>query len=272
MTRILLPFVTCLLLMLPASSYSQQCTRPFTKEGLLSSLRKKEIRKGDLQFVAEQMQSCGVDFNLTIADEQEIRQRGKYLGEEGLNKLIAAVRQSYRVPEPVLRGLLIPANDPTPPNPCLGAPFEISPKAVFIFFGNSAAFTDRLRITAIRFVGKDLISLSRTPDGLNVSAQVFSEDGRIIAEIEDNEFHVNPNNYFKVKRPDESTLIVYDQQNNPVLNVRYLNPSAIKILGVFHSPNREPVVIEEEKLILPGMGGVYRSCMGYFSEAAIWLD
>ncbi|HEY0172861.1 MAG TPA: hypothetical protein VGB98_17705 [Pyrinomonadaceae bacterium] len=97
MSRLLFPFAICLLLTVsPVASYGQQCTRAFTKEGILSSLRKKELRKDDMQFVAKQMQRCGVNFRPTLADVQEIRRLGKYLGKKGLDDLVAAVRINYR--------------------------------------------------------------------------------------------------------------------------------------------------------------------------------
>ena len=165
--------------------------------------------------------------------------------------------------ETELHGLLIPANDPTPQSKCfVEMKDRITPDALLLFFGNSLAYTRKAKIVAIKVAGRDLISIRKTSEGIGISAQVFSADGRIVAELEDNVFHVNPNNYFKIKRADKSTLIVYDQQNNHVINVRYLNPSTIKILGIFHSPNRAPVVIEEEKQTIPGAGTFVEGCFG----------
>ena len=48
----------------------------------------------------------------------------------------------------------------------------------------------------LRMNGRDLLTLYRNKDGLEVSASVFSADGRVIAQIERNRFFVNPNNYF----------------------------------------------------------------------------
>lgn len=95
----------------------------------------------------------------------------------------------------------------------------------------------------------DLLSINKTPDGLAVSAKIFSADEKIVAELEDNEFHINPNNYFKIKRPDSSTLVVYDQKADIVLNVRFLNPHAIRVSGVFRAPQRKPIIINNDEVI-----------------------
>jgi len=84
--------------------------------------------------------------------------------------------------------------------------------------------------------------------GMLVNAKIFSLDGRIVADIENNEFHINPNNYFRQERPDNHRLIVYDQQGVAVLNVHYLNRKAVRILGTFLRPGYEPVVVREDSV------------------------
>jgi len=93
--------------------------------------------------------------------------------------------------------------------------------------GGSVAWSTHFPLTIVNIAGKDLLSVQRDPKGgLSVSAKIFDAEGKIIADIEDDEFTINQNNYFKRKRPDASTLIVYDQYDQPVLNIRYLNPAA----------------------------------------------
>lgn len=119
MTRALLkgllsPFIICFLLtVLPiaANGQRQQCTRAFTIEGILSSLRKRVLRKDDLQFTVKQVQRCGVTSELTPADEDTIRRLGKYLGKEGIDDLVAAIRKNYRADTPSIAPKSSPSND-----------------------------------------------------------------------------------------------------------------------------------------------------------------
>lgn len=251
-----------LLGMTHASGYTQK-NEPITREGLLRSLSRKALSSKEL---IEQIEERGVDFRLTPADEQDIRRAGKYLRGEGLDALIEAVREHYRpiiavppVGETELHGILIPANDPSPPNPCGVLPEA----AVTMILGNMYAWTTHFPMTVLWAHGHELITIGKTDDGLSVSAKVFSADGRIVADLEDNEFHVNPNNYFKVKRPDRSTLIVYDQQDRSVLRVRYLNPKTIRFSGIFHYPPQfVPLVVDEEKVRLRSVEQAKAICAG----------
>lgn len=162
---------------------------------------------------------------------------------------ISAIRsiKPPELPETELHGYLVPAADPTPQTPCKNPP----PNAATIFLGTNAAWIIDTPVVIVRVDGLDLLTLKNTPDGLSVFAKVFSDDSKIIADIENNEFNVNPNNYFKVKRLDKSSLIVYDQQDRAVLNVRFLNPKNIRVSGIFNAPNQKPIIIDDKKINRP---------------------
>ena len=95
----------------------------------------------------------------------------------------------------------------------------------------------------------------------------------MVATIENNEFRINPNNYFYIERPDRHTLIVRDQQNRECLNVRFLNPAAIKVLGVFEFPTAKiPAIVIDKEKVLSIEGTVLRDmCMGE-GEGAFWIE
>jgi hypothetical protein len=145
-------------------------------------------------------------------------------------------------------GELLPAKDPTPPNPCGKIPSD----AIALFLGNSAVFGNTFPHTVLMVRNENVLSIGKSGPGMTVSAKVFSRDGRIVAQTIDNEFFINPNNFFRRERPDKSTLVVYDQEDRQVLRVRYLNSSAIRILGIFNFPGISPVIIDEDQLVLSG--------------------
>lgn len=87
--------VISILLVTPALAYYGQQDHP-DKEKLFRVLEKRQLRKRDLNLVVKEMRQQGVPYQLTTADEQEIRRLGKYLGKEGLDILVAAIRDSYR--------------------------------------------------------------------------------------------------------------------------------------------------------------------------------
>jgi hypothetical protein len=159
--------------------------------------------------------------------------------------------------EPETSGKLRPANDPDPPAPpgCL----KNSPAAFGVFYGDSVAYTSQGQVTIVEINGERLLSVERTPKGLSLFATVRSRDGHIVAEIVDNNFTINPNNYFKRSRPDKSTLVVYDQNNQAVLSVRYLNRLAVRVLGRFRGSNNFFVNITEQQTEI-GAGVIRGSC------------
>ena len=163
-------------------------------------------------------------------------------------------------PKPITEGVLLPGNEPTPPNPCQKRG-EIPSDAVILLMGNQAIYNSTFPHTVLEMSGRNMLSIDKIGMGMTITADVFSADGRIIAELVNNDFYVNPNNYFKVKH-DANSLIVHDQEKNEVLNVRYLNPSTIKIKGIFRYPNHWPFIIGEDKIILGNHNTLESSCFG----------
>lgn len=170
----------------------------------------------------------------------ELKENNKVL----LNDLskIKKINEELEKRIPALSGVLIPNNKPTPPNTC----GTIPPHTLALFFGNSVAYTNSFPHTVIEVGDKQLLVINKESEKITVSAKFFNRDGKIVAELKDNKFDINPNNYFRIERPNDHILIVYDQQATQILNVEYLNPSVIKLLGIFYLPNRSPIIINED--------------------------
>jgi hypothetical protein len=141
-------------------------------------------------------------------------------------------------------GLLIPGNAATPVNPCRNIPGD----AMTLLLGRSASYTSTFPHTVVRIRGDDVLTVERERGQIAISAKVFSRDGRIIADIARNEFHINPNNYFRKERPNPRTLRVFDQENRKVLDVDFLNPRAIRFSAIFNHPVRPVVISDTEGL------------------------
>jgi len=79
------------------------------------------------------------------------------------------------------------------------------------------------------------IKISNT--GLVVSTQVRGLDGKVVAEIGNNNWLINPNNYF-LRNYDNSAFEVIDQYETPVLQIELVDNSNIRIGGIFaHRPS-----------------------------------
>ena len=154
-------------------------------------------------------------------------------------------------------GLLCSASEPTPPIPCANIPKE----ALVLLLGASASYTTALKHTVLRVAGEDLLSISRKNEYMAVSAKIYSSDRTVVAEIIDNNFRINPSNYFRREQPDHHSFAIFDQQGERLLFIRHLNFSAIKILGTFHTA-RGIVKISEEEVFVPGRDRLSRFCFG----------
>ena len=152
--------------------------------------------------------------------------------------------------------LLEPANEPTPhPSPHIvpevrsrwpAEAFTASDSEMTVVIGNLAVSTAESSFVVLRLYDKDLIKISRVGTGISVSADVWNEEGKILVTIEDNKLRVNSKNTIPILRPDPHTLIVEDERKERVLSVRFLNPKAIKIEGIFRAGGKYPVIIDEK--------------------------
>jgi len=161
-----------------------------------------------------------------------------------------------------LSGLLVPSNDPDPPLPdSCSRGGGVPPDSLRVYMGGNAGFSVSDEITVLNVRGVDLIDLRRTPKGLAISAKTFSEDGKVIAEIVDNRFYVNQNNFFRLDRPDNHSLVVYDVRDRKVMDITYINSRSVRVLGVFQVPGAPPLVVSDNELAFGGFHSV-GSCFG----------
>jgi hypothetical protein len=147
------------------------------------------------------------------------------------------------VPPPI--GILDPADDPDPGGAGSGGAFS-DPDEIGVFLGaHCMAFTPNDRIQVVSIGGNDLLIIRREAAGISIDAKCFGVDGKIIAEIRNNRFFINSNNSFRSEQPDSHTLVVYDQQDQVAIDVRYMNKRWLRVRGVFRAPNHDPVRIDD---------------------------
>jgi hypothetical protein len=93
-----------------------------------------------------------------------------------------------------------------------------------------------------------LLALNIIAGHLAVNATFLSSDDRTIAVLESNKWKYNSNNALFKETPDFSSLIVYDQFNKKVVDVRYLNRTTIRVYGTF-TYHDQTIIANETKLI-----------------------
>jgi hypothetical protein len=168
----------------------------------------------------------------------------------------------------LLGGWLVPDKLASPPDPCAKW-FQRQPNTVTVFWGDNVASEETtFPHIILKIKGEPKIVLDRSSKGaLAITLDVFDQHENIIAEIDHNHFTVNPNNYFEKIQKDKSSLIVISQnKKEKVLDIHYLNPSAIKILGKFRYPGIQPIESTDNGLNIFGAYYSDHSCIGYSGE------
>ena|ERR1017187_10423327 len=95
---------------------------------------------------------------------------------------------------------------------------------------------------------KNLLSVQRKSSSLLVQGMVYDENGKVIVAIEDSRPHINRNNVFGWKRPDEHTLEVTDQKDRTVLHIRFMNKTTIYVEGLFYTSSGNSLRVKKDVL------------------------
>ena len=144
---------------------------------------------------------------------------------------------------------LAPANDPLPtlPTGCSTlAPPVIPADSLMVFLGNSLEIATKFPYNLIFYQGKPIISIDKDQEGhILLSASVWDTNGMVIGEILNNKFIPSSTRSYQIVS-STSTLEIYDQSKQ-ILYFDFLNPTAIKLLGLFYNDSNLGISIEENE-------------------------
>jgi hypothetical protein len=172
-------------------------------------------------------------------------------------------------PEDMYSGLLTSGNDPAKDTgSCESMKRGITASGTvpfIVFAGGLTVFVTEFPQHIIAIRGRTLLSIDRNSNGnILVYAEFLDVNRRVIGIIKDNKFILNQNNVFYKERPDEHSLIVYDQHNDKVIDVKYNNKTELTVVGSLYY--YYGLKISKNDLILPPPGipnGLLNSnCMG----------
>src|ERR1039457_287287 len=137
-----------------------------------------------------------------------------------------------------LNGVMYPANDPMAPNNCGDVPAD----RVMLFLGTNVSAVNNFPHTVLAIHYKPAIVVDRRPDGaILVSLNIRDADGKIIVQMDKNNFVVNGNTTLgKPRRPDRSSIEVTDQYGRVAFKARYLNKRAMRIEAIVNFPGIRP--------------------------------
>ncbi len=98
-------------------------------------------------------------------------------------------------------------------------------------------------------INPDLLSVDRKRNSLQINAVILDQTGKVVAVVDKNQTHANPNNAFDWRRPDDHTIDIVDQYNRHVLHVRFANVHTIIVEGVFRFSDGRKLTITDDKMV-----------------------
>ena len=167
-------------------------------------------------------------------------------------------------------GWLVAADDPTPPNPCRSVPQN----ALLVMLGSNTVYGTQFPQHVLMLKNDRILDLNRDGKGrVSVSTDLYDEKGDIVVEIKENKFTV-ANDAFEISRPDLSTLsVTIKHKKERVLDIRYLNPRAVQISGIFRHPDDPVLEVREGQSFLDGrLLRVSNNCVGDAGNADIHIE
>jgi hypothetical protein len=148
---------------------------------------------------------------------------------------------------------LFPGDFPTPQLPIAGT--QIPEKALKVFLGSNVAWATRMPHTILMMGGETMIQIDKdkSRNELVISAlKIFDDRNNIIARVDaEDGFWVETST--RKKRPDKSTLVVYDHSDTEVLRIVFMNLNTLYVTGIFrHAGVARPVIITPASMNLGG--------------------
>jgi len=227
---------------------------PITKENLLSALEygrlHKDKRKSSDWYV-EMIEEHQVSFKLTPDDEKEIRRRGNYLGDKGLDDLVAAIHKNYRsAAQPSswqLSGKILNGRQP----------YDLA-----IGSGHIIGITSETLRNGIN-LGEVINQMFQLGDGkinlpvklyeennrLMVDAELYNEKQVLVCSIVRSEWQFNPDGEYD-RNYSNNAFEVVDGNLIPVLQIYLKEPNKIYVGGFLRTDKGATVGLTPNKILI----------------------
>jgi hypothetical protein len=148
-------------------------------------------------------------------------------------------------------GWVYPGNDKTPFNTCA----DQSKGEMIVFLGKFAVLVDTFPKDVLIVNGKKSITVDKNPDGsMSISLDIFDDTGHIITRINKGEFDVI-NDVLRRERKDRHSLRIVSNKGIEVINMKYINKSALWLNMTLNYPHHTRLIIDEHGIRL-GNGAI----------------
>jgi hypothetical protein len=187
---------------------------------------------------------CATYFFAAARDEQVVVTAAKKDSEAR-----ATVRREAEVRR---RGILRPADLPPPKPPKLFDPSVVPANAILLYFGNhSVSWGVGDSFVVMRHSGTVDLVLKRVDGGVTLDSCFFDRSGKQIGKMFDGEFAFSDEDpLLTVHQPEDHILVVRDNSNERVLEVRFLNPTTLQVLANFRTTDGGHIRINDNEFLI----------------------
>lgn len=141
-------------------------------------------------------------------------------------------------------GEIVAGNGETPSHPQLHLVQESMLK---VFAGPLLMASDNFPFFQLIQGGETMLMIDEKDGKLLLSALFFNKDGKVLCEIDKNQFDA-AQSAFKVKRPAPNRLIVVNDEARTALDLEFVNDRSIRLSGDFYLRHGAHVVIDQDKM------------------------
>jgi hypothetical protein len=158
-------------------------------------------------------------------------------------------------------GLLLPAKDPNPMSSC-----KQPPKSLTIYFGKGPGEISCSTRNSCVLIGDNskegnqtdanspssLLSLVKVGGSYQLEGKILGPSGRVVALFINNKIYTYRPEISMVNRPDPASLKILDTQGDVIFNLRYLNPHAMSLSGIFYLQSGRALTISDNLVSITG--------------------
>ncbi len=149
-----------------------------------------------------------------------------------------------------VRGVLKPANEPTPHNACDNGP-PLSADALKVLIGDNVLARDGPgALVPIGIMDCAPLSIERKPDGVVVNASLYDRENGAVVTIRENKITaLNGANYTARQSRDDSRLTIRNARGTELFYIRFLNAMTLQFRGFLGCSAFETLLVRENQPI-----------------------
>jgi hypothetical protein len=138
--------------------------------------------------------------------------------------------------------------------------------ALRVIVGSNLAWGTHFPMDILLISGRQSLRIDRRQDGsiLITQLEVFDDKHNVVVSINGNSLWVEPSS--RRLRPNVGSMVVYDHNNENVLDLHFVNSTLLKMNGIFRLANGQPIRFTDTSTMI-GTNTLSGNCAGESRQA-----